>query len=82
MLTNKVDLLCELYQAKFDRLKEMAAVGALPKTGPVEVVRARLIKNLVLSDWDLSTDNIKNIKNKNLGEILGVFGLKKSVSIR
>ena len=82
MLTNKVDLLCELYQAKFDRLKEMAAVGDLPKTGPVEVVRARLIKNLVLSDWDLSTDNIKNIKNKNLGEILGVFGLKKSGSIR
>ena len=81
-MTDKVDLLCELYQAKFDRLKEMASVSELPKNGPVEVVRARLIKNLVLADWDLSKDNIKSIKNKNLGEILGVFGLKKSGSIR
>jgi hypothetical protein len=81
-MTDKVDLLCELYQAKFDRLKEMASVSELPKNGPVEVVRARLIKNLVLSEWDLSKENIKSIKNKHLGEILGVFGLKKSGSIR
>ncbi|HII51078.1 MAG TPA: hypothetical protein HA322_07075 [Candidatus Poseidoniaceae archaeon] len=81
-MTDKVDLLCELYQARFDRLKEMASVSELPKNGPVEVVRARLIKNLVLTDWDLSKENIKSIKNKNLGEILGVFGLKKSGSIR
>ena len=55
-MTDKVDLLCELYQAKFDRLKEMASVSELPKNGPVEVVRARLIKNLVLSEWDLSKE--------------------------
>ena len=81
-MTDKVDLLCELYQAKFDRLKEMASVSELPKNGPVEIIRARLIKNLVLTDWDLSKDNIRSIKNKHLGEILGVFGLKKSGSIR
>lgn len=81
-MTDKVDLLCELYQARFDRLKEIASISDLPKNGPVEVVRARLIKNLVLADWDLSEDNIKSIKNKSLGEILGVFGLKKSGSIR
>ena len=81
-MTDKVDLLCELYQARFDRLKEIASVSELPKNGPVEIVRARLIKNLVLTDWDLSKDNIKAIKNKHLGEILGVFGLKKSGSIR
>ena len=81
-IMDKVDLLCELYQAKFDRLKEMASVSDLPKNGPVEVVRARLIKNLVLSEWDLSKESIKSIKNKQLGEILGVFGLKKSGSIR
>ena len=79
---NKVDLLCELYQAKFDRLKEVASVNDISKKGPVEVVRARLIKNLVLSEWDLSEDNIKSIKNNHLGELLGVFGLKKSGSIR
>ena len=82
MMADKVDLLCELYQARFDRLKEIASVSELPKNGPVEIVRARLIKNLVLTDWDLSKENIKAIKNKHLGEILGVFGLKKSGSIR
>ena len=76
MVADKVDLLCELYQARFDRLKEIASVSELPKNGPVEIVRARLIKNLVLTDWDLSKENIKAIKNKHLGEILGVFGLK------
>ena len=82
MVADKVDLLCELYQARFDRLKEIASVSELPKNGPVEIVRARLIKNLVLTDWDLSKENIKAIKNNHLGEILGVFGLKKSGSIR
>ena len=82
MVADKVELLCELYQARFDRLKEIASVSELPKNGPVEIVRARLIKNLVLTDWDLSKENIKAIKNKHLGEILGVFGLKKSGSIR
>ena len=81
-MADKVDLLCELYQARFDRLKEIASVSELPKNGPVEIVRARLIKNLVLTEWDLSKENIKAIKNKHLGEILGVFGLKKSGSIR
>ena len=81
-MADKVELLCELYQARFDRLKEIASVSELPKNGPVEIVRARLIKNLVLTDWDLSKENIKAIKNKHLGEILGVFGLKKSGSIR
>ena len=82
VVMSKVDLLCELYQARFDRLKEIASVNNLPKNGPVEIVRARLIKSLVLSDWDLSKESIKLIKNKSLGEILGVFGLKKSGSIR
>ena len=81
-IMDKVDLLCELYQAKFDRLKEIASVSDLPKNGPVEVVRARLIKNLILGEWDLSKENIRSLKNKHLGEILGVFGLKKSGSIR
>ena len=81
-MSDKVDLLCELYQSRFDRLKEIASSSHLPKSGSVEIVRARLIRNLVLNDWDLSKDNIKSIKNKHLGEILGVFGLKKSGSIR
>ena len=81
-MTGNVDLLCELYQARFDRLKEIATVHEISKNGSVEMVRARLIKNLVLSQWNLSEEEIKSIKNKHLGEILGVFGLKKSGSIR
>ena len=70
-MTDKVDLLCELYQARFDRLKEIASSSHLPKNGPVEIVKGvRLIRNLVLSDWDLSKDNIKSIKNKHLGKFL------------
>jgi len=81
-LTDKVDLLCELYQARFDRLKEIASINNISKKGSVEMVRSKLIKNLILSEWDLSENAIKSIKNKQLGEILGVFGLKKSGSIR
>ena len=60
----------------------MAAIYDISKKGSVEIVRSRLIKNLILSEWDLSENAIKSIKNKQLGEILGVFGLKKSGSIR
>lgn len=81
-LSSGLELLHELYQAKFDRLKEIATVNNIPKTGPLEVVRCRLIKELVLKEWDLSQKNIRLIKNNHLGEILGVFGLKKSGSIR
>ena len=65
-MTDKVDLLCELYQAKFDRLKEIASVSDLPKNGPVEVVRARLIKNLILGEWDLSKENIRSVSYTHL----------------
>ena len=81
-LSSGLELLHELYQAKFDRLKEIATVNNIPKTGPLEVVRCRLIKELVLKEWDLTQKNLKLIKNNHLGEILGVFGLKKSGSIR
>ena len=81
-MTDKVDLLCELYQARFDRLKEIASINNISKKGSVEMVRSKLIKNLILSEWDLSENAIRSIKNKQLGEILGVFGLKKSGSIR
>ena len=81
-LSSGLELLHELYQAKFDRLKEIATVNNIPKTGPLEVVRCRLIRELVLKEWDLTQKNIRLIKNNHLGEILGVFGLKKSGSIR
>ena len=82
MLTSKGELLNELYQARFDRLKEIATSYQMPKNGPVESLRAKLIANLILDEWDLGRTDIKSLKNKDIGEILGVFGIKKSGSIR
>ncbi|MBT60773.1 MAG: hypothetical protein CMA63_04380 [Euryarchaeota archaeon] len=81
-MTDKGELLTELYQARFDGLKELAVTYQLPKNGSVEVLRARLIRHLILDEWDLSPEGIKNLMNAEMGEILGVFGVKKSGSIR
>jgi len=82
MLTSKGELLSELYQARFDRLKEIATSYQMPKNGSVESLRAKLIANLILDEWDLGRSDIKSLKNKDIGDILGVFGIKKSGSIR
>jgi len=76
------DMLATLYQARFDDLKDIAGEHNLPKTGPVESLRARLIRALVLDDWDLSTAGMRAISNNDLGELLGLFGIKKSGSIK
>ena len=82
MLTSKGELLSELYQARFDRLKEIATSYQMPKNGSVESLRAKLIANLILDEWDLGRSDIKSLKNKDIGDILGIFGIKKSGSIR
>ena len=81
-MTAKGELLNELYQARFDGLKELAVTYNLPKNGSVEVVRGRLIQQLILDEWDLSPTGIKNLMNAEIGEILGIFGIKKSGSVR
>lgn len=75
-------LLAELYQARFEDLKEIAGAHNLSKTGPVESLRTRLIRDLVLNEWDLSAAGLKTISNNDLGELLGLFGIKKSGSIK
>ncbi len=75
-------LLGELYQARFDGLKAMAQQHGLSKAGPVEALRARLIRHLVFPDWDFSPAGLRTVANSDLGEILGVFGIKKSGSIK
>ncbi len=81
-MTDKGELLSELYQARFDRLKEIATSYQIPKNGTVESLRAKLIANLILDEWDLGKNDIKSLKNKDIGKILGIFGIKKSGSIR
>ena len=75
-------MLGELYQARFDALKTLAQEHDLSKAGPVEALRARLIQHLVFQDWDFSPAGLRSIPNSDLGEILGVFGIKKSGSIK
>ena len=79
---DKSAMLADLYQARFDDLKNLANEHNLPKTGPVEVLRARLIRELILSEWDFSPAGMKSIQNNDLGELLGLFGIKKSGSIK
>ena len=81
-MTGKGELLLELYQARLDRLREICIEHDLPKTGSVEMLRAKLIQKLVLDDWDFSSRGILALLNEELGIILGIFGVKKSGSIR
>ena len=81
-MEDKQTLLSELHRARLDRLKESCAQHGISKNGSVEVLRAKLIAELVLDEWDLSPDGIMSILNKDLGDVLAVFGVKKSGSIR
>ena len=81
-MTGKGELLLELYQARLDRLREICIQHDLPKTGSVEMLRAKLIQKLVLDDWDFSSRGILALLNEEIGIVLGIFGVKKSGSIR
>ena len=82
VVVDKAKMLATLYQARFDELKEIAGKHSIVKSGSVEILRMRLISELVLSDWDLSLESIRDMSNNDLGELLGVFGIKKSGSIK
>ena len=81
-MEDKQTLLSELHRARLDRLKEICAQHGISKNGSVEVLRAKLIAELVLDEWDLTSEGIMSILNNDLGDILAVFGVKKSGSIR
>tara|TARA_Y100000591_G_scaffold319980_1_gene332736 strand:+ start:840 stop:2591 length:1752 start_codon:yes stop_codon:yes gene_type:complete len=81
-MSNRSNLLSELYQARLEDLKEIASAYGLAKNGSVEYLRAQLIRDLILPEWDLSLDGLKNILNNDLGRLLGVFGIKKTGSLR
>ena len=81
-MENKSELLLQLYQARLDRLKEISAEHSIVRTGSVETLRSRLIKELILDQWDLDDRGIKALRNEQIGGIIAVFGIKKSGSIR
>ena len=76
------NMLSQLYSARLDELREMAISHEISKAGNVEQLRARLIDQVALSDIDLSWESLQEMPNKKLGEMLGVFGVKRSGSIK
>ena len=76
------NLLSQLYSARLDELREMAISHDMSKAGNVEQLRARIIDEVALSDHDLSWDSLQEMPNKKLGEMLGIFGVKRSGSIK
>jgi len=82
MLDVEVDrsLLDVLYRGRLMELRDRAEAEGLSKSGSVEVLRARLIQNLVLGEIDLSWEGIQSLTHKEAGAMLKVFGIKSSGS--
>ena len=74
------DLLSSIYMERLQSLRSRAEENGISKSGSVEVLRARLISNLVLSDMDLTWEGIQSMSHKEMGEVLKVFGIKSSGS--
>ena len=74
------DLLSSIYTEGLLKLRSRAEDSGIPKSGSVEVLRARLISNLVLPDMDLSWEGIQSMSHKEMGEVLKIFGIKSSGS--
>ena len=73
-------LLDQLYRARLMELRERAEAAGYRKNGSVEVLRARLIRNQVMQDHDLSWEGIQSMPHQELGEALKIFGIKSSGS--
>lgn len=73
-------LLDQLYRARLMELRERAEAAGYRKNGSVEVLRARLIRNQVMQDHDLSWEGIQSMPHQDLGEALKIFGIKSSGS--
>ena len=74
------DLLSSLYTGRLQNLRQRAEASGVSKSGSVEVLRARLISSLILSDMDLSWEGVQAMSHKEMGEVLKVFGIKSSGS--
>ena len=75
-------LLIKLYSARLESLKTMAIDNNISKKGSVEQLRARLIQNLILSDWKFDWSSIQTYSKQELTQFLSVFGIKRSGSIK
>ena len=74
--------LIKLYSARLESLKSIAIQNEISKKGSVEQLRARLIQNLILSDWKFDWSSIQTYSKQELTQFLSVFGIKRSGSIK
>ena len=74
------NLLNSLYTDRLQNLRQRAEDSGISKSGSVEVLRARLISNQILSELDLSWEGIQAMSHKEMGDVLKVFGIKSSGS--
>ena len=74
------NLLNSLYTERLQNLRQRAEGAGISKSGSVEVLRARLISQQVLSEHDLSWEGIQSMSHKEMGDVLKVFGIKSSGS--
>jgi hypothetical protein len=75
-------LLGQLYSARLEPLKTMAIEHNIQKNGSVEQLRARLIQNLVLTEWNFDWSSIQTYSKQQLTQFLSTFGIKRSGSIK
>ena len=75
-------LLGQLYSARLESLKTMAIENNLQKNGSVEQLRARLIQNLILTEWNFDWSSIQTYSKQQLTQFLSTFGIKRSGSIK
>ncbi|MAT49169.1 MAG: hypothetical protein CMA27_05000 [Euryarchaeota archaeon] len=75
-------LLGKLYSARLETLKNMAIENDVSKNGSVEQLRARLIQELILSEWKFDWSSIQTYSKQELTQFLSTFGIKRSGSIK
>ena len=63
------NLLNSLYTERLQNLRQRAEDSGISKSGSVEVLRARLISNQILSELDLSWEGIQSMSHKEMGDI-------------
>jgi len=80
MIGADYDLLNSIYTERLQDLRRRAEKVGIAKSGSVEVLRARLIREEVLKELDLSWEGIQSFSHKEMGQILKVFGIKSSGS--
>ena len=74
------NLLNSLYTGRLQNLRQRAESSGISKSGSVEVLRARLIRQQVLAELDLSWEGIQSMSHKEMRDVLKVFGIKSSGS--